>query len=208
MPVALELYIPFVFAVTALILMPGPTFMLVVANSLAYGTRAGIATAIGSSVGNALLATGGALGLAAVLGMLASVFDIIRWIGAAYLIYLGIRAWRATPQSMNEARPMRHRRSVFGQAVLVAITNPKTLFFYAAFFPQFIDPAQPATPQLAMLSATLVALATLFEIGYALLAGRLRIYFSDPLRTRLKNRLTGTLLIGTGIGMAIARRGS
>lgn len=208
MPISFELYIPFVFAVTALILMPGPTFTLVVANALAYGTRAGVATALGSSVGNAVLATGGALGLAAVLGLLAGVFDIIRWIGAAYLIYLGIRAWRAIPHTLDDARPMRSRRSVFGQAILVAVTNPKTLFFYAAFFPQFIDPAQPATPQLAMLSATLVVLATIYETGCALLAGRLRTYFGNPARARLKNRLTGALLIGTGIGMAVARRGS
>lgn len=208
MPIPFELYIPFVLAATALILMPGPIVTLVIANSLAYGTRTGVATALGASTGNAVLATGGALGLAAVLGLLADVFDIIRWIGAAYLIYLGIKAWRAVPHTLDDARPMRSRRSVFGQGALVAVTNPKTLFFYAAFFPQFIDPALPATPQLATLSATFVVLATLLDTGYALLAGRLRVYFSDAKRARLKNRLTGALLIGTGIGMALARRAS
>ena len=208
MPINPELYATFVLATVALILMPGPIVTLVIANSLAYGTRTGVQTAIGASTGNALLAAGGALGLVAIMGYLGDFFDVIRWIGAAYLIYLGIRAWRAKPMTLDDTQPMRSRNAVMGQGFLVAITNPKTLIFYAAFFPQFVDPAQTAGPQLALLSATFVIIATILDTLYAVLAGKLRKRLQDPSRARTANRITGALLIGTGIGMAFARRGS
>ncbi len=208
MPIDPELYAAFFLATVILILMPGPIVSLVIANSLAYGTRTGVQSALGASAGNAVLAAGGALGLVAVMGLLADVFDIVRYIGAAYLIYLGIKAWRAKVETLDDAKPMRSAKAVFGQGVLVAITNPKTLLFYAAFFPQFVDPTQPAGPQLALLAVTFVVVATFLDTCYALLAGRLRGFFKSERRARLRNRITGTLLIGTGIGMALARRGS
>ncbi len=206
MPMSPELYAAFVLATVILILMPGPIVSLVIANALAYGTRTGVQTALGASGGNAMLAAGGAFGLAALLGLLADVFDIIRWMGAAYLIYLGVKAWRAKVETLDDTKPMRSGTSVAAQGVLVAITNPKTLFFYAAFFPQFIDPTQAAAPQLALLAVTFVVIGTTLDTMYALLAGQLRGYFSDAKRARTRNRITGTLLIGTGIGMALARR--
>lgn len=206
MPMSPEIYAAYVLATVVLILMPGPIVTLVIANSLAYGTRTGLNSALGASVGNAVMAIGGAFGLAAVLGLLADVFDIIRYLGAIYLIYLGIKAWRAKPDVLDDTRPMKTKKAVWAQGFIVAITNPKTLLFYAAFFPQFIDPAQPATPQLALLAVTFVVIATIFDCMYAMLAGRLRAYFNDAKRARIRNRITGTLLIGTGIGMALARR--
>lgn len=206
MPMSPEIYAAYVLATVVLILMPGPIVTLVIANSLAYGTRTGLNSALGASVGNAVMAIGGAFGLAAVLGLLADVFDIIRYLGAIYLIYLGIKAWRAKPDVLDDTRPMKTKKAVWAQGFIVAITNPKTLLFYAAFFPQFIDPAQPATPQLTLLAVTFVVIATIFDCMYAMLAGRLRAYFNDAKRARIRNRITGTLLIGTGIGMALARR--
>ncbi len=208
MPINPELYAAYLLATVVLILMPGPIVTLVIANSLAYGTKTGVQSALGASAGNAVLAAGGALGLVAVMGLLSDVFDIVRYIGAAYLIYLGIKAWRAKPEVLDDTQPMRSRRAIFGQGVLVAITNPKTLLFYAAFFPQFVDPAAPAGPQLALLAVTFVVVATTLDCGYALLAGRLREFFRSERRARIRNRITGALLIGTGIGMALARKGS
>lgn len=208
MPIIPELYATFVLATVALILMPGPIVTLVIANSLAYGTRTGVQTAIGASTGNALLAAGGALGLVAIMGYLGDIFDVIRWVGAAYLIYLGVRAWRAKPMTLDDTKPMRSRNAVMGQGFLVAITNPKTLIFYAAFFPQFVDPTQAAGPQLALLSVTFVVIATVLDTLYALLAGKLRKRLQDPSRARTTNRITSVLLIGTGIGMAFAHRSS
>ena len=206
MPMSPEIYAAYVLATVVLILMPGPIVTLVIANSLAYGTRTGVNSALGASVGNAALAAGGAFGLAALLGLLVDVFDIIRYLGAAYLIYLGIKAWRAKPETLDDTAPMKSKKAVWGQGFVVAITNPKTLLFYAAFFPQFIDPTMPAAPQLALLAVTFVVIATTLDCCYALLAGRLRTYFRDAKRAVIRNRITGTLLIGTGIGMALARR--
>jgi homoserine/homoserine lactone efflux protein len=206
MPIEPHLYATFVLASVALILLPGPIVTLVVANALAHGTRTGVETAFGSCIGNAILATASALGLVALLGLIGDIFDVLRWVGAAYLIWLGIRAWRAEPETLDDTRPMRKRSAVMGQGILVAITNPKTIMFYAAFFPQFINPDAPAGPQLALLAVTFVILAGFLDTGYALLAGKLRVYLADAGRARIRNRLTGILLIGTGIGMALARR--
>ena len=128
MPINPELYATSVLATGALILMPGPIVTLVIANSLAYGTRTGVQTALGASTGNALLAAGGALGLVAIMGYLGDIFDVVRWLGATYLIYLGIKAWRAKPMTLDDTQPMRSRNAVMGQGFLVAITNPKTTY--------------------------------------------------------------------------------
>ena len=106
----------------------------------------------------------------------------------------------------RRSRPDRGPRALFWRGFLVALTNPKTWFFYAAFFPQFVDAAHAPGPQLALLCATFLVLATLLDGGYALLAGRLRGLFRDRRRARLRNRLTGSLLIGAGLGLALARR--
>ena len=203
-----HLYATFVLASAALALLPGPIVTLVVANALAHGTRTGVETAFGSCIGNAILATASALGLVALLGLIGDIFDVLRWVGAAYLIWLGVKAWRAEPETLDDTRPMRKRSAVMGQGILVAITNPKTIMFYVAFFPQFIDPSKPAGPQVALLSATFVVIALLLDGGYALLAGRLRGFLVGAKRVRIRHGITGTLLICTGIGMMFARRGS
>lgn len=208
MPIEPELYAAFVLATVALILLPGPIVTLVIANSLAYGTRTGVMTSLGASFGNLILAAAGAAGLVAALSYLGDVFEVIRWAGAAYLIWLGIKAWREEPHTLDDTKPMRKSSTVFAQGIVVALTNPKTIIFYAAFFPQFINPVAPAAPQLALLAVTFVVLATILDTGYALLAGRLRVYMADVKRAKIKNRLTGALLIGTGIGMVVARRGA
>lgn len=204
-----ELFAAYVVATTVLILLPGPIVTLVVANSIAHGPRTGLATVAGASTGNALLVAAGALGLTTLLVLMADVFEWIRWAGVAYLVYLGLRHWRAALRSDAAEEEVKAvaSRGVFWQGALVALTNPKTILFYVAFFPQFLDPALPAGPQLAAMSLAFVAIATTFDGAYALLAGRLRPLLLDRRRARLRHGLTGTLLIGTGIGLALARRG-
>jgi homoserine/homoserine lactone efflux protein len=204
------LFITFLLAVTVLVIIPGPIVTLVVANSLHGGTRRGLATVAGSSAGTALLIAGGAAGLSALLAFLSEIFEIVRWLGAAYLIWLGINAWRAQGAAPSEglARPTsRTGRAVFLQGMLVATTNPKTILFYVAFFPQFIDPRRPALPQLLGMSVAMILIAIVSDSTYAVLAGRLRFWFADPRRRRVQARITGSLLIGTGFGMLLARRG-
>lgn len=205
-----ELFTAFCLATAVLILMPGPIVSLVVANSLGHGTRTGLATVAGSSTGNAILVAAGAAGLSTVLVLLADLFDIIRWLGAAYLIWLGIRAWRSGDAVDEDGAPLapapRRLRAVFLQGVMVAVTNPKTILFYVAFFPQFLDTSLPLAPQLVAMSVAMVVIATVFDSMYALLAGRARGWFFDAGRKRLQARITGSLLLATGIGLLLARR--
>ena len=203
-----ELFAAYLVAATVLVLMPGPIVTLVVANSIAHGARTGLATVAGASSGNALLVAAGALGLTTVLALVADLFQWIRWAGVAYLVYLGIKHWQAALRPPEEAdmRPMPSARGVFGQGVLVAITNPKTILFYAAFFPQFLDTTLPVAPQLVCMSVAFVVIATAFDSGYAVLAGRLRRFFAGGRGAKWRNGITGTLLIGTGLGLALARR--
>ena len=205
----LELYLAFVLASTVLILVPGPNVTLLVATSLSYGARRALATLAGTSTAIALPLLVTALGMTSLIALLASGFEWLRWAGVAYLVWLGIRQWRAAPVALEDVEPQAVlARALFWRGFLVSATNPKTWLFYAAFFPQFVDPAHPAGPQVALLAATFLALATVLDGGYALLAGRLRGFFRGQRRARLRNRVTGSLLIGAGLGLALARRHS
>lgn len=203
-----DLFLAYLAAVTLLLLMPGPIVTLVIANSLAHGTRTGLLTAGSAGIGNAVLVAGGALGLTALLALASDVFEWVRWAGVVYLVWLGLREWQRVFKPLRDGvtLPRPKRRHVFGQALLVAITNPKTILFYAAFFPQFLDTALPPGPQLFFMSAALVALGLLVDSLYAILAGRIRGWLTDPRRIRARHGITGTLLIGTGLGLALARR--
>ncbi|MEJ2120912.1 MAG: LysE family translocator [Alphaproteobacteria bacterium] len=205
-----DLFIAFCLATTALVLLPGPIVTLVIANAIAHGRRTGLATVAGASTGNALLVAAGALGLSTLLALLADIFEYVRWVGVAYLIYLGLRQWREVVRASTTpgAIAIPRGRSVFGQAFVVAITNPKTILFYAAFFPQFVDRDLAIAPQLVAMSVAFVVIGIVFDSTYALLAARIRPLLMGERRTRIRNGLTGSLLIGTGIGLALARRGS
>jgi homoserine/homoserine lactone efflux protein len=201
----LSLYLGFVLASTVLILMPGPNVSLIVANSVAHGTRYGLLTVAGTSsaiVVQLLLTT---LGLTATLDALAGWFEWIRWIGVAYLLYLGIRQWTAAPIDLlrTPSQP-RSFRVIALRGFLISLTNPKTLLFYGAFFPQFLSPDAPIAPQIVLLSLTFLVIAAGLDSAWALLAGRVRSVLA--IRGRLSNRLSGGFLIGAGIGLALARR--
>ena len=203
-----ELFIGFLLATSVLILMPGPIVTLVVANSLAHGRRTGLATVAGASSGNAVLVAAGALGLTTLLALAADLLVWVRWIGVAYLVWLGLKEWRRALQAKGDGPldPTERPRGVFWYAALIAITNPKTILFYAAFFPQFLDPSLAAGPQLLAMSIGFIVIATTFDGLYALLASRLRGRLMNSTRARIRHGISGTLLIGTGLGLALARR--
>ena len=199
------LYIAFVLAVVTLMLIPGPNVALIVANSIARGPRAGLATVAGTTAAMApqLLATG--LGMSALLNGLAEAFFYLRWLGVAYLIYLGLRAWTAPEANLTAvASPRQPYRALFLRGFFVSLSNPKTLVFFAAFFPQFMNPAAPLAPQIALLSASFLALALIVDSGWVFAAARV----GGALRIsgRLRNRLAGGFLIGAGLGLALVRR--
>ncbi len=212
MPVDPELYAAFVIAAAALVLMPGPIVTLVIANSLKHGVRTGVLTSVGANTGTALLITAGGFGLTGMLAAAGGLFEWIRWAGVAYLIWLGVREWRTALKPAIESDGFlpadKKPKGVFWHGFLVAVTNPKTIFFFVAFFPQFIDPSRPSVPQVALLSVTFVIIALFLDGSYALMAGRLRGLLVGAKRVRIRHGITGTLLICTGIGMMFARRSS
>ena len=196
------LFTTFLALTVLLIVTPGPIVTLVISTSATRGVRAGLATVAGTSAGTAILLALIAGGLTWVLQNALYLFEVLRWGGAAYLIWLGIRAWRGS----GHPAPLPEREHVhFGRGVLVALSNPKTIAFFTAFLPQFIDPRLPIGPQLAVMCATSVALAAVSDCGWAVAAGIGRRWFLKPSRARLLGRLSGLALIGGGIWM-LSRR--
>ena len=160
-------------------------------------------TVAGTSSGNAVLLALIALGLGWILAHALSWFDLLRFAGAAYLIWLGIQAWRGAgrgaPAPPNE-------RVYFWRGIVVALSNPKTIAFFTAFLPQFVDPSLPAAPQLALMCLASVLLAVLGDCGWAILGGLGRVWLMQPARARLLGRVCGLTLIGGGIWLSLARR--
>jgi threonine/homoserine/homoserine lactone efflux protein len=185
-------------------LIPGPNVALITTNSVTHGPRLGLVTVAGTCAAMIPQLAVTAFGMTEALGLAGRWFAILRWAGVAYLIWLGVRTWRAAPEDAADAGK-KSARAVFLNGFLISLTNPKTLLFYAAFFPQFVTAGRPAG-QIWLLAATFLALAAVIDIGWALLAGRLRPLLSRHRRTR--SRLTGAALIAAGAGMAVARRGS
>jgi homoserine/homoserine lactone efflux protein len=199
-----SLYLAFIAAVTVLMLIPGPNVALIVANSVAHGTRYGLLTVAGTSAAMVLQLGLVALGMTQFLGLLGGWFEVLRWIGVAYLVYLGIKEWRAPVVDLTTTRPERKSpRAMFTRALLVSMTNPKTLLFYGAFFPQFVASEHAFAPQVALLSVTFVAIAMLVDGSWALVAARARHLLAS--RGRLRNRIAGGMLIGAGAVLAAAR---
>lgn len=201
----LSLYLGFVLATTVLMLIPGPNVALIVANSLSHGTRYGLLTVAGTSAAMVVQLALTVAGMTATLSLAAGVFGWLRWVGVAYLLYLGIRQWRAPPPVLPGAAPARIRaRAILLRGLMVSATNPKTLLFYGAFFPQFVVPGPHLGAQLLLLAGTFLALALLLDGLWAVAAGRARGVL--VWRGRLANRLAGGALISAGVGLALARR--
>ena len=200
-----HLFLAFVLAVTVLMLIPGPNVALIVANSVTYGFRYGLLTVAGTSSAMVVQLGLTVLGMTELLGTLGAWFEWIRWIGVAYLIYLGVTQWRGPPVNLAKIAPEpKSARAMYTRALLVSLTNPKTLFFYGAFFPQFVVNSRDVGTQVAVLSTTFLFLAILVDGCWALAAGRARGLLA--VHGRLRNRISGGLLVGAGIGLALARK--
>lgn len=199
-----QLFLAFVAAVTVLMLIPGPNVALIVANSVAHGRPYGLLTVVGTSSAMVLQLGLTALGMAELLGMLGTWFEWLRWIGVAYLVCLGVSYWRAPPVDLTRTTPEpRSAGAVYTRAFLISLTNPKTLLFYGAFLPQFTTAEHDLADQMALLSATFLLIAVLVDGMWAVAAGAARGFLAA--RGRLRNRVTGGLLVGAGIGLALAR---
>ncbi len=198
-----ELFAAFLFISLLLLLTPGPIVTLIIATGATQGARAALITVAGTTIGNFVLIGAIAFGLSIVLKFASELFEVMRWAGAAYLVYLGIQAWRGAGAPDG---PAPRNRVHFSRGIMVALTNPKTIAFFTAFLPQFVDPALPAGPQLAAMCAAWFVLAGVTDSIWAFAAGWARGWFLDPVRRKLLGRASGLALIGGGIWLSLVRR--
>jgi len=203
--IPVELYAAYVLACAAVAIVPGPSVTVIIANSLRHGTRAGLLNVAGTQAGLAVMLLILAAGLQFIVESLAQVFDIIRWLGAAYLIWLGINLPQLDGTMGKLADVPRAHGSFFWQGFVVVLSNPKALFFFGALIPQFLTPGGNALAQTVLLGATFIAVATPLDSSYALLAGGAGKWLSRS-RVRVLEVGSGLCLIGGGLWLALARR--
>jgi len=202
---SMQAYLAFLAACIALALLPGPIVTLVIANGLRHGTRAALTNVAGAQAGLAIVIGVVAIGLTSLMATMGYWFDWVRFAGAAYLVWLGIKLIRAPIEGVNvDEPPAPPRGGFFLQGFLVLLSNPKVLVFFGAFIPQFMDMNRDHFPQVAILGATFMVTAATTDAIYATLAGRARKFFSAR-RTRTLSRISGSFMIGGGIWLALTR---
>jgi threonine/homoserine/homoserine lactone efflux protein len=199
-----ESYLAYAAACLAITIVPGPTVTVIIANALRHGPRAGILNVAGTQIGLALMMAVVAIGLTGVLAVLGAWFDWLRLLGAAYLIWLGVRLI-LHPPGLDADTPTKPPRGGYVlQGLLVILSNPKALLVFGAFIPQFVDPAQNAAWQVMLLGGTFMVIGTITDSAYALVIGRARGFISSR-RIRLIGRISGCFLIGGGAWLALTR---
>ncbi|MGI6854908.1 LysE family translocator [Mesorhizobium sp. 1B3] len=201
---SLELYAAYVIACIVIVLVPGPTVTLIVASSIRHGTRAGLLNVAGTQLGVAMMIAVVGIGLTSMIEAAGHWFEWIRLIGAGYLIWLGIQMFRSSGRLDAEGAPVAPRGGFFLQGFLVAASNPKTLVFFGAFFPQFIDPAASHAFQIVLMGLTAMLFAAVSDSAFALVAGRAGKALTAS-RVRLLSRISGSFLIGGGVWLAFSR---
>ncbi len=204
----IETWLAFALASTVVLLIPGPTVLLVCAYALGAGRRTALWTVSGVALGDLVAMTAAVTGLGALLAASATLFTALKIVGGIYLIWLGVKLWRSSA-GLGELKG-KHAAAggprIAGHAFAVTATNPKGIVFFIAFTPQFVDPAAALTPQLTIMVATFVILATVNAGAYALAAGTLREKLRQPRLLRALNRGGGAALIGMGALTAASSR--
>ena len=205
---SIETWLAFAAASAVLLIIPGPTILLVVSYALGQGWRTALPMSVGVALGDFTAMTLSMLGIGALLAASATVFTILKWIGAAYLVWLGIKLFRAG--GTLRAEPRQSAASswrMMGHAWLVTALNPKSITFFVAFLPQFLDRSGDFWTQMLVFEATFLVLAFLNALGYALAASRARRAVANPRVLSIVNRTGGTLLVGAGVATVAMRSG-
>jgi len=198
----------YLIACIVIVIVPGPSVTVIIANSLRTGTSAGLANVAGTQAGLLIMIGVLALGLETVVTVMGEMFVWLKLAGAAYLIWLGVKMWRSDGKlGAPDAEQVRARslRGYFWQGFIVIWSNPKALFFFGAFIPQFIVPEGNAALQTAFLGLIFMITATVLDSGYALAAGKTGGLLSRH-NVRILERVSGTFLIGGGVWLALSKR--
>lgn len=209
----LEVWVAFVFASVVVTLLPGPSMLLVIGHAMRKGPRNSLATVAGIVVADACLLCLALAGVGAVIYGSAVAFTVMKWVGAIYLIYLGIRQWRAAsageePSNGTESESLGRGSAGRSFAVGFATTmlNPKIIGFFVAFFPQFIVNTSSWLVQLLIMGATFLCIVSAIMAAYALLAGVVRETFRKPVVRRALDRMSGATLVGADLMTATLKR--
>ena len=206
----LEIYITYFLATTLILIIPGPTIILVISQAVTHGRKSAVPLAAGVVLGDFTAMTLSLLGLGALMAASAALFTLFKWIGVLYLLYLGINLWSANPKidvfQGDQAGVC--PRTLFKSSFIVTALNPKSIAFFVAFLPQFISPHSPALGQILILGGTFLVLAFLNALLYALFAGQLRESIKRTSVRKWFNRCGGTALIGAGFITAGMQRSS
>ncbi|PHP66244.1 lysine transporter LysE [Zhengella mangrovi] len=210
LPVDLPVLAAFCAASMALLIIPGPTIIMVVAQALAHGRRVALASVAGVALGDFIAASLSLVGVGTILAASATAFTIVKWIGAAYLVWIGIKMWRSpvSPVLVGPAEPggATARWPVFRDAFLVTLFNPKGIVFFLAFVPQFITPAHDFASQALVFVIVFTALGIVNAAAYAALAGTARQVIRRPRVLRAATRTGAGFLISAGLASLMVRR--
>lgn len=204
---SLTLWLTFTVAAILISLSPGAGAVNTMSNGLRYGVRQSMPAILGLQLGyGAQILLVGA-GLGALVASSVWALAIIKWLGVAYLIWLGVQKWREpVGVGAGEEEPLASGRSRFWQSALVNLTNPKATVFLVALFPQFLVAGQPHGPQLVTMGTTLILVDCLVMLGYALLASQLFRFMTTPERQRQMNRVFGGLFVTAAVALASFKR--
>jgi RhtB (resistance to homoserine/threonine) family protein len=200
----------FVSVVALIVVLPGPDMALVLQNGLSGGRRAALETAVGINAGLLVWAVAAALGIAALLRASGPAFTLLKLAGAAYLVWLGLRAvataWRGRAHTSAGHLARRRRPSPFRQGLLSNLLNPKIALVFTTLIPQFVDPGDPALPQTLLLAAIFIAMGLVWLTSYALFVARIGALLRRSAVQRFLNAVTGTVLTALGVRLALTER--
>ena len=199
----MENIVVLIIATSILVLIPGPNVALIVANGLRHGLKMGLITAFGTTTGLALQLLLVIAGMATIIDAAASTLLWIKWLGVIYLVYLGIKTWNEAAGDLNEI-PAQSQSGTFWRGFILAMINPKTLLFNAAFLPQFVAGGSGATSQLMLLAAVYLTIVVIGDALWAIFASAARRYFRHF--RYLRNKITGGFMLGAAAGLALSRR--
>ena len=206
----LTILISFVGTVLILTLTPGPSVLLVTSNSMKYGANKTTGTILGDLSANLLQIALASTGLATIVVSSGEIFQLIKWFGVLYLIYLGIQSFIATPKIAFDKNRLKSKSffKLYSEGFLMSAANPKAIVFFAALFPLFINEHHPFLPQVTILAITFLVLDGLSLSLYAHFATKLKSYLEDKEKVHLQNRIVGTLLILSGLMLSLVKRTS
>lgn len=202
----ISIYLAFVVATATMIALPGPSVLLTVAHSISFGWQHALSTVAGATIGIAVQLVVAAIGLTSLLNVVAGAFEWVRWAGAAYLVYLGIKQWRSANEPTEVNTSSVSKTNLLVQGLVITIPNPKSLIFIAAFLPQFIDAARPLGLQFTIIVPTFLVITFTVTSIWALVAGKARGFLRNQQVIKPVSRAAGGLMIVAGAGLALARR--